>query len=52
MGYMEKYRLERDAPAFLGQTIVHLPRGKPWTIGDADMQSALRQIVPTSFPPQ
>lgn len=48
--YSQKRWAQQHAPAFLGQTIVHLPRGKPWTIGDTDMQSALREIVPASFP--
>jgi hypothetical protein len=48
--YSQKRWAQHHAPAFLGQTIVHLPRGKPWTISDADMQSALRPIVPASFP--
>lgn len=41
---------EHHAYAFLRQTIVELPAAKPWRIGDADMYSALRQIVPESFP--
>lgn len=48
--YSQKRWAQDHAPAFLNQTIVNLPTGKPWTIGDADMQSALRQIVPASFP--
>jgi hypothetical protein len=48
--YSRKRWAEEHAPAFLAQTIVHLPTGKPWTVGNADMQSALRRIVPSSFP--
>lgn len=48
--YSRKRWAQEHAPAFLSQAIVHLPTGRPWTIGDADMQSALRRIVPRSFP--
>jgi hypothetical protein len=48
--YSRKRWAQTHAPAFLAQTIVHLPAGKPWTISDADLQLALRRIVPASFP--
>ena len=49
--YSQKRWAQQHAPAFLDHTIVHLPNGKPWSLSDAEMQSALRQIVPASFPP-
>jgi hypothetical protein len=48
--YSRKRWAQEHAPAFLAQAIVHLPTGMPWTIGDADMQSALCRIVPRSVP--
>ena len=48
--YSKKRWAKAHAPAFLAQTIVQLPAGKSWTIGDADLQLAFRRIMPASFP--
>jgi hypothetical protein len=44
--YSQKRWAQQHAPAFLDHIIVRLPNGKPWSLSDAEMQSALRQIVP------
>jgi hypothetical protein len=48
--YSQKGWAQEHAPAFLDHTIARLPDRRPWSLSDADMQSALRQIVPASFP--
>ncbi len=49
--YSQKRWAQEHAPAFLDQTIVHLPTGKAWVLGNAKMRAALSRIVPASFPP-
>jgi hypothetical protein len=48
--YSRKRWAEEHAGALLNEAIAKLPNKAPWTIGDAEMQWALRQIVPQSFP--
>jgi hypothetical protein len=48
--YFPRRWAEEHAAAFLGRCVDRLPEGKRWTLSDADLQAALRDIVPTSFP--
>jgi hypothetical protein len=47
--YSQERWAQEHAAAFLNEAITRLPNQKPWTLTDADLNAALRQIVPTSF---
>lgn len=48
--YSRKRWAEEHADAFLKETIARFPHEGPWTLDNTAMRSALRRIVPGSFP--